>query len=252
MKNFNEFILERLNTQEEIEGFTILSSKSSKLPYDLYIDSYKYYKYYNHKPWLYVKAKNTFIPISISDNPSIENANKNVLQKNEFEKIRKFIIANKNLLLKYADDLLDDSDFFHSLKKLNESEELNEMSILKSNKFGIPFDIWIDDGGCWKNTKHNKPRIKIKDEDCDERTTSWKPVIFEEPYTLIDGQTLKMNKKKYDLFLKFIKDEDNNENISKVLNQKLTFEELVDRLNKLDIKGNIIKNPKNNAKEQTN
>ncbi len=364
MKNFNEFILEQnsyknnFSIEKEVNDFTIVDAEFTRLPYDLYIDSYKYYKYYNHKPWLYVKVNNNFIPITISDNPSIVNANKNVLNKDEFEKIRKFIIANKNLLLKYADDLLDDSIFFDSLQKvnessyeneakdftlldteltglpydlyadscgyykfykhekllyakvgnnfipitisdypknkdnkkinnedfekikkfivkhkrllsdycdsklsdkyffntlkINESEELNEMAILRTEDSGIPFRIWIDDGGTWKNSTHNKPRLKIQDEDCSLDSNDWLPILFEEPYQTPNGQTMKMNAKKFNLFLTFVRDEENNKNILKVLNGEMKFRDFVNVLHKVDKHGNIIKNTKDNAKEQTN
>lgn len=58
----------------------------------------------NEKHWARIKVKvdGQFVPVTISDNPEWMSDTV-IINRNEFNKIRKWIIINKNLLLKYWD-----------------------------------------------------------------------------------------------------------------------------------------------------
>lgn len=243
MQSFNDFINEK-NTLEEISYYTRIPASRVNLPFDIYVDNYKVYKAFNHTPYIYVNVNNIFVPISISDKPKIESNFK--MNDSQFKKIKSFILNNKSLLLKHANSELDDLHFFNSLK-INESEKINEMSVLRASVSGVPFDIWLDDTMRWKNVEHKKMRLKIKDEESGNATTGWIPVIFEPPY--LPEEDVRLDSKKMKYFKTFVEDPDNNKNLKDLFNNKITFEDFLKKINKLDKKGNIIKN--SNSDETT-
>ena len=40
---------------------------------------------------------------------------------------------------------------------------LYEHANLRTNTTGQPFDLWLDEAGCYRNIQHNEPRVKVKE-----------------------------------------------------------------------------------------
>lgn len=93
----------------------------------------------------YDESDNTFIPITISKNPTVLYGDSRLhIYRNDLQKILWFIVRNHKRLIDVAYDRLDIDDFVDGLGTLNESKTLlTEMSRLHTASTGLPFDVWI-------------------------------------------------------------------------------------------------------------
>lgn len=106
------------------EMATLRKSRSG-LPVNLYLDDSQSYKKGGH--WKRIKfqadkgnSPNTrdMIPMSIEDEPRImAGASRVNLSSSDIEKVRDFVKANKDLLLKLADFEIDFPEFVQKMKK---------------------------------------------------------------------------------------------------------------------------------------
>lgn len=113
-------------TNDHLGEMATLRKNRSGLPVNLYLDDAQSYKKGGH--WKRIKfqadkgnSPNTrdMIPMSIEDEPRImAGASYTKLSSADIEKVRNFVKANKELLLKLADFEIDFPEFVQKMKKV--------------------------------------------------------------------------------------------------------------------------------------
>lgn len=113
-------------TNDHLGEMATLRKNRSGLPVNLYLDDAQSYKKGGH--WKRIKfqadkgnSPNTrdMIPMSIEDEPRImTGASHTKLSSADIEKVRNFVKANKELLLKLADFEIDFPEFVQKMKKV--------------------------------------------------------------------------------------------------------------------------------------
>lgn len=173
----NDFVEETIKSTEykmrhldELYGYMWLKSDISNINVDIFIDDGKAYIRDNHIPLLFVrnghnKSVSEFIPISISDSPTILDKGLKInIDTVIIDQIINFIKINKDTLLDMANGKLSASDFASIIKvpsyAMTENKEvISEMATLKKQDSNLPMDIWLDEGATYKG---HAPRIKFK------------------------------------------------------------------------------------------
>lgn len=102
-----------------------LRSQDSGLPVDIWLDEGSTYN--GHAPRIKFRANNDqrttreFSSMIISDSPTIENMERTILRKKEIDKIKKFVLENKNLLLALCNGSIDyRTDFLPNMHKIKD------------------------------------------------------------------------------------------------------------------------------------
>lgn len=152
---------------DELYGYMWLKPDISNINADIFIDDGEAYVRDNHIPLLFVrnghnKSVSEFIPISISDSPTILDKSLRInINIAIIDQIFKFIIANKVALMDMANGELSAKDFVKktviSVIKENgllKDDELMEYARLTKSKTGLNVDIFVDDGGAYKRYGH--------------------------------------------------------------------------------------------------
>ncbi len=161
----------------ELWGFIRLSPKTTSLPYDIYVDNGKSYVKRNHDLWLYVQVGGNKIPVTISNAPILKKPL--MMHGINLEPLYDFISANKNILIKLANEEIEDGIFFSLLKPYSGKQPISEMATLHKEKSGLQMTVWLDDDKLYlphaprikfradkqNNDTHNDPSMEIKNPD---------------------------------------------------------------------------------------
>lgn len=113
-----------------------------------------------------------------------------------------------------------------------DTQILTEMSNLRKNQTGLPVNIWVDDIGVERKSKHNQPRIKFQNDNADrmhEETISMS--ISENPEILQKNQKINISNEDVNKIKKFVK---LNKNVLiEYWNQNIELLELFKRIKKI-------------------
>lgn len=172
--------------QEGKWGYTRIPKELTNLDYDVYLDDNKTYEKFNHELWLYADCgKYGSVPITISETPCVKYINRNNMCS--LSQIYDFIIYNKDLIEKYANEKIESLVLWEVLENLKKSDILLEerdytkQSILKPKQTGLPMDIWVDED---KTYKHHSPRIKFKASKENKSSREFPSISLIKPYNI--------------------------------------------------------------------
>lgn len=103
--------------------YNYISKSVSGLKFDIYIDICASYKEWNHPLWLYFcdgyEHDDILVPITISDNPSIEISNYELkILLDDLNQLVNFIKTNLELLENIGNDIIDSIDFCNKVIKI--------------------------------------------------------------------------------------------------------------------------------------
>lgn len=113
--------------EEQLWEMTNLHPRDTGLPVIVWADSNRQMKH-----GLRIKFQNSYsdktdssslIPMTISENPQIPVQVKLRISNADLQKIRQWIILNKDLLVAYAKEEITTKDFVNSLKTLGDKDE---------------------------------------------------------------------------------------------------------------------------------
>lgn len=113
--------------EEQLWEMTNLHPRDTGLPVIVWADSNRQMKH-----GLRIKFQNSYsdktdssslIPMTISENPQILVQVKLRISNADLQKIRQWIILNKDLLVAYAKEAITTKDFVNSLKTLGDKDE---------------------------------------------------------------------------------------------------------------------------------
>lgn len=139
-------IREMMNTvkntayNDDMVEYSTIQPMYTGLNVDLFVDSGLAYKHNNHIPIVFVRdgygKEENFMPISISQNPSLvtNNAPK-IISREDLNSALIFIRSNYEGLLLLANDESSVSDFISNIKKYNQmvAEGIDELGQVKSS-----------------------------------------------------------------------------------------------------------------------
>ena len=117
-------------------------------------------------------------------------------------------------------------------KLILEEQKLEEMSSIRKRDYNLPVNIWIDDIGSERKTKHNMPRIKVQNDYSDTLNSrnlfslsiEKNPKILAGEYDGIKSKDIKIIKDFVTL---------NEESLMKYWNQEIGLRELLSQLKEL-------------------
>ena len=118
---------------------------------------------------------------------------------------------------------------------LKESKDiLMEMSNLRKRDTGLDVNIWLDDEGCYRDVKHNVPRIKFQNNNSDRISKSdLIPIsISDNPQILKRKVTLSIDSKQLNKIKEFIVN--NKEALLRHWNGAITFLEFGKIMSKVE------------------
>ena len=233
------------NFEKEIDeglwGYVEMKSDKINLPVTLFLDVNSSYKHYNHPPCLYVAnsymSYDSLIPIGLSYNPDIYMMpNELGIHRGDLFKIIKFISRHHKELLELANEIIDYRIFHQRLRGIFESMELLiEMPIINKSITGLPLDIWIDKGNHQNKCEHGA-RIKFKSSS-EPNPNNWASITLPDmiipQYHQVDVRQKDVNK-----IMEFV--QLNYDNLMRLVNQEIDYEEFIVRMITFDRNGDII------------
>lgn len=182
-----------LTHPDELMEYMWIKPNVSRLNVDVFVDDSASYIRYNHQPVLYArngynKDVSEFIVFAINSKPIILNPEIEYgISYNDIFDIQDFICQNLEGLKKMADGGMDADDFVLYLQRpsiyaLAESKELIfEMATLKTKDSGLPVDIWLDEGGLYRQ---HAPRIKFRASHEQRTTNEFSSMLLTNPPTI--------------------------------------------------------------------
>lgn len=149
--------------KSEFDNIAVLKKGKYGLRLDLRIDGGEEYKWNNHLPCVYFRNGDgdmDFLPMIICNKPYIPYPFVQNISDEELLWIYRFVLRNKKLLLKYANDKISSLDLFNRINENAEVSYVNEGSgkIIKQNS-ELSRYVWI---GPYENTNHHYLRLKIQ------------------------------------------------------------------------------------------
>lgn len=181
-----------LNDIEEIMEYMWLKPQHTGLDVDIFVDDGGSYKLHNHKLVLlvrngYSKKCDEFIPISICENPRIMDNDITIqIDNNSLFSVFKFIQTNLKYLVALSNRRISQEEFIKYIKKnisINESSQLNEMSLLRKTETNLPMDIWVDEGATFLG---HAPRLKFRASNEQKTTREFSSMTLTDPPMVIN------------------------------------------------------------------
>ena len=149
--------------KSEFDNIAVLKKGKYGLRLDLRIDGGEEYKWNNHLPCVYFRngeGDMDFLPMIICNKPYIPYPFVQNISDEELLWIYRFVLRNKNLLLKYANDKISSLDLFNRINENAEVSYVNEGSgKISEQDSGLSRYVWI---GPYENTNHHYLRLKIQ------------------------------------------------------------------------------------------
>ena len=234
-KNFEQEI------NEDLWGYVEMRPDKIGLPTTVFLDVNASYKHYNHPPCLYVANSymtyDILIPIGISPNPKIYMMpSKMGIHRGDLFKIMNFISNNYKSLLELANEKIDYRIFHQRLRGLSEVRQLLvEMPIINTSITGLPLDIWVDKGNHQNKCEHGA-KIKFKSSS-EPNPYKWASITL--PDMIIPkGHKIEVQQQDVNKVMEFVRL--NYDNLMKLVNQEIDYEEFIVRMITFDRKGNVI------------
>lgn len=177
---------------EEIMEYMWLKPQHTGLDVDIFVDDGGSYKIHHHKLLLlvrngYDKKCSEFIPISIDEKPYIMDNDINIqIDKNSVYSVFKFIQTNLKYLFALSNRRITQEDFIKCIKRnvsINESLQLNKMSLLRKTETNLPMDIWVDEGATFLG---HAPRLKFRASNEQKTTREFSSMTLTDPPMVIN------------------------------------------------------------------
>ena len=117
-------------------------------------------------------------------------------------------------------------------KLILEEQKLEEMSSIRKRDYNLPVNIWIDDIGSERKTKHNIPRIKVQNDYSDTlNSRNLFSLSIEKNPKILAGEYDGIKSKDIKIIKDFVKL--NEESLMKYWNQEIGLRELLSQLKEL-------------------
>lgn len=174
--------------EDELMEYARLRPNKTGLGMDIFVDDGHTYERWNHPLWLYVRNgyhnENEFFPVNITNNSKLPDIDYH-LTNEDLNGLIRFISINMSMLVGLANEEIDHEDFYQNVKPISVinkpnqmKESLNEMSKLRTEKSGLPTELWVDEG----SSPQHGPRVKFKASNEQRNTNEYSSMsISDEP-----------------------------------------------------------------------
>lgn len=108
------------------------------------------------------------------------------IDNNSLFSVFKFIQTNLKYLVALSNRRISQEEFIKYIKKnisINESSQLNEMSLLRKTETNLPMDIWVDEGATFLG---HAPRLKFRASNEQKTTREFSSMTLTDPPMVIN------------------------------------------------------------------
>ena len=188
--------------EEELVQMFPLSTATTGVGVDLFVDDQMLFSRYEHPMWLYFRNGKQgdgkpfeVLPLSIKENPQVLKYDYVLrISEEEFYQICEFVRKNLRALGYMAIQHYNHQEFLKAVKPIRTRQEVFEMATLLPEESNLPVSLWIDNTGAQYGSPHNGSlRIKFAPKKGSVHTRDMIPILVDKTNPQIPQSVLKTN-----------------------------------------------------------